>query len=92
MTLGPAVGDFADAVSLAAGAVLVDLAEVTYIDSAGIGQLIGSMKAVTGTGRKFGLLRVNARVQGLMKLTGVNSLFQFFNSEESALAAFEKLG
>ena len=92
LTIGQAVIDLKTAVSesLDAGSrkIVLNLAEVTYMDSSGIGQLIGSMKETVAFGGKLKLLNVNSRVNGLLRLTNVVFLFESFDDEAAAIQSF----
>ena len=76
---------------LAAGGekkLLLNLAEVTYVDSAGLGALVRSHTAVTEQEGHLKLLNVPAKVQTLLKITKLNSLFESFDDEASAIKSF----
>lgn len=92
LTLGGAAAEFSAAISnaLAKGEnkLLVNLADVTYVDSCGIGKLTLGLKDVTAAGGSMKLLNVNARVAGLMKLTRVYPLFSTHRDESAALISF----
>ena len=91
-TLGGSVSEFEAAVTgaLAQGvrSFLVNLGEVTYIDSAGIGKLTFAMKSAIAAGGSLKLVNVNQRVAGLLKLTGVYPVFEIFRDESVAVASF----
>ena len=68
--------------------ILLNLAEVSHIDSSGLGQLIGSYAAVTGRGGKMKLLKLQNRVQDLMQVTKLLTVFETYNNEAAALRSF----
>ena len=77
--------------SLAAGGekkLLLNLAEVTYVDSAGLGALVRSHTAVTEQEGSLKLLHVPTKVQTLLKITKLNSLFESFDDEAKAVQSF----
>jgi len=92
LTLGPGLVELEDLVSqsLASGVrqIIFNLQDVSYADSSGIGQLTGSLKAVTEKGGKLKLLKLSPRLEGLLLLTHVYSLFEVFTDEEKAIASF----
>jgi anti-sigma B factor antagonist len=67
--------------------IILDLSEVTFIDSSGLGALIGSLKVIGDDGE---LVLCGARdaVVSMFKLTRMNKVFRMFNSPEEALSAF----
>ena len=78
--------------NLAAGGekkILLNLAEVTYVDSAGLGALVRSHTAVTEKEGQLKLLHVPPKVQTLLKITKLNHLFQSFDDEASAIQSFD---
>lgn len=77
--------------NLAAGGdkkILLNMAEVTYVDSAGLGILVRSHTAVTEKEGQLKLLGVPPKVQTLLKITKLNKLFESFDDEASALQSF----
>lgn len=58
-----------------AGTVIVDLSEVPYIDSAGLGSLVMAQVSYQRGGRQLALAGVNERVRTLLKMTKVEQLF-----------------
>jgi anti-sigma B factor antagonist len=65
--------------------VLVDLSRITYIDSAGVGALVWKYRSVTGRGGTFSLVRPSPRVRTILAITRLNTVFDIFDSEASAL-------
>ncbi len=63
-----------------AGTVIVDLSEVPYIDSAGLGSLIAAHVSYQKVGRQLALAGVNERARALLKMTNVEQLFRIFPS------------
>jgi len=57
-------------------AIHVDLHEVTFLDSSGIGVLISAMKAAGGVGAQYRVLRPNPKVLSQLEITGLTELFQ----------------
>ncbi len=93
ITIG--VGDVAlrEAVSeaLEAGArnILVDLGEVTTIDSSGIGELVSAYTTVTNRGGKLKLVNLPPKVTDILQITQLISVFEVFDTVDEALVTFE---
>ena len=68
--------------------VLLDLSGVTTIDSSGIGELVGSYTTVTNRGGKLKLLHLPAKLNELLHVTQLITVFEVYDSEEEALASF----
>ena len=68
--------------------ILMNLAEVTYVDSAGLGALVRSRTAVAEQDGQLKLLQVPARIQTLLRITKLQHLFEMFDDEATAVASF----
>jgi len=66
---------------------ILDLTDVPYMDSAGLGVLTNSYVSHQKHGRKLLLVGVNERVQTLFKVTKLDQLFEIFSTVEGAQAA-----
>jgi anti-sigma B factor antagonist len=92
LTLGGPVAELESAVSEALEKgdkhIILNLRDVDYADSSGIGQLIGCLKKCGAVGGGLKLLHVNSRVDGIMRLTRCWALFEFFNDETAAVRSF----
>lgn len=66
---------------------ILDLTDVPYMDSAGLGVLTNSYVSHQKNGRKLLFVGVNERVQTLFKITKLDQLFEIFPTVESAQAA-----
>jgi len=69
--------------------ILVDFTEITYIDSAGIGELVASLRTVKRFGGSLKILRPGKRIQDALSLTRLLPIFEIFDDEDSAIASFE---
>ncbi len=67
--------------------LLLNLGEVTYMDSAGIGELVAAYSAVSQKGGRLKLLS-NKRIQELLQITRLNTLFEAYAEEEQAIQSF----
>jgi anti-sigma B factor antagonist len=63
-----------------ASTLIMDFTGVPYIDSAGIGALVGAYVTHNKEGRKLALVGVNDRVHTALKVTRVEQIFRFFNT------------
>jgi anti-sigma B factor antagonist len=68
--------------------LLVNMAEVPFIDSSGIGGLIKSFSRVKGEGGKLKLLNPTHTARQLLSITGLLSVFETFDDEATALSSF----
>jgi anti-sigma B factor antagonist len=92
ITLGEGTGGLRESVrnALANGAtnVLLDLGGVDYIDSAGLGELVGCYAAAQNRGATMKLLHLQKKVEGLMQITKLTTLFEVFENEAEAIHSF----
>lgn len=68
--------------------ILLNLAEVTYIDSTGLGQFVGSFATVTSRGGQLKLLNLQKRPQELMQITKLITVFESYKDESAAVHSF----
>ena len=68
--------------------LVVDLANVTYIDSAGVGMLAAKLKTVKGKGGDLRLARITRRSQHLLGMMKILIAFETFDDEASAVKSF----
>ncbi len=68
--------------------ILLNLADVSYIDSTGLGQFVGSFATVTSKGGQLKLLNLTKKVQDLMQITKLITVFESFSNEAAALQSF----
>jgi len=64
---------------------LLNLADVDYIDSSGLGELVTSFTTVRNQGGLLKLLNLTRRVHDLLQITKLLTVFESFNSEAEAL-------
>lgn len=72
--------------------LILDLSDVPYVDSAGLGCLVSAFVSRQKAGRKMILSGINPRVQKLFEITRVQDLFLIFSSPEEAIAALQNAG
>jgi len=68
--------------------ILLNLAGVSYIDSSGIGELIANYTTVTRQGGQLKLLKLTDRVQNLLVITKLLTVFDHYEDEAEALKSF----
>jgi len=68
--------------------ILIDLAQVNYIDSSGIGELVGAMTSVRHANGAFRLTKVPNRVYELLRMTHLDKVFDIKNDEAEAIRSF----
>jgi len=92
VTLGEALADLRDSIREALAGdrknILLNLAEVSYIDSSGLGQLIASYATANSRGGQMKLLNLQKRVNDLMQVTKLLTVFETYTSEQAALHSF----
>ena len=69
--------------------ILLNLGGVGYIDSSGIGELVSSFTAVNKEGGTLKLLNLTQKIQDLLAITKLLTVFDVFDSEADALASFD---
>ena len=72
--------------------VLVDLNRVSYVDSAGLGELVQAYATTKNRGGTLKLLNVTKRLRDLLVVTKLLTVFDTFDNEASALASFGSAG
>ncbi len=68
-----------------AGGVVIDFARIDYVDSTGIGELVGYLQRFTRANRRVALFRPHHRLEALLKLTRLETIFPIFWEREDAL-------
>ena len=68
--------------------ILLNLGEVSYIDSSGIGELVSGFTTVTNSGGQLKLLNLNKRVKDLLQITKLYTVFDVHEDEAAAIRSF----
>ena len=68
--------------------ILLNLGEVTYIDSSGIGELVSGFTAVSNQGGHLKLLNLTKKVHDLLQITKLLTVFDVHDDEAKAIASF----
>jgi len=77
-----------DAMSSGAKNILVNMAEVATIDSSGVGELVSAYTTAMNRGAKVKLANLPAKVQDILHITQLITVFDVFESEDDAIASF----
>jgi anti-sigma B factor antagonist len=68
--------------------ILLNLGDVSYIDSSGIGELVSGFTTVTNSGGQLKLLNLNKRVKDLLQITKLYTVFDVHEDEAGAIRSF----
>ena len=68
--------------------ILLNLGDVSYIDSSGIGELVSGFTSVTNSGGQLKLLGLTKRVKDLLQITKLYTVFDVHEDESSAIRSF----
>jgi len=68
--------------------ILLNLGDVTYIDSSGIGELVSAFTTVRNQGGELKLLNLTKKVHDLLQITKLYTVFDVKDDEASAIKAF----
>jgi anti-sigma B factor antagonist len=69
--------------------ILLNLADVNYIDSSGIGELVSGFTTVRNQGGELKLLKLTKKVHDLLQITKLYTVFDVKEDEASAIQAFK---
>jgi anti-sigma B factor antagonist len=70
--------------------ILMNLAEVNYIDSSGIGELVSAFTTVRNQGGELKLLNLTKKVHDLLQITKLYTVFDVKDDEASAIKSFQR--
>ena len=68
--------------------IVLDLQQVTYIDSSGLGQLVAGFTTVTNQGGQLKLLKPTKRLKDLLEITRISAIFEIYDDEGKAVRTF----
>jgi anti-sigma B factor antagonist len=90
---GEETGALRDAVHKLVGAgtkkILLNLADVSYIDSTGVGELVGSLMSVRKSGGELKLMQLTQKVKDVVNVTKLYTIFDIKDDEFTALKSFD---
>jgi len=69
--------------------ILLNLGDVSYVDSSGIGELVSSYSTASKAGGNLKLLNLTKKIQDLLAITKLLTVFEIHESEDAALASFK---
>ena len=69
--------------------IILNLADVNYIDSSGIGELVSTYTTVTSNGGQLKLLSLTKKIQELLAITKLLTVFDVYDDEARAIASFK---
>lgn len=70
--------------------LLLNLADITYIDSSGIGELVSGFTTASNQGGKLKLLNLTKKVHDLLQITKLYTVFDVYDDEAKAITSFAK--
>ena len=68
--------------------IVLNLKDVNYVDSSGIGELVRTYTSVTREGKQLKLLNLTRKIRDLLVITKLLTVFQVYENEQAALASF----
>jgi len=69
--------------------ILLNLSEVSYIDSSGLGALVSGYTTITSQSGQLKLLNLTAKVKDLLQITKLLTVFEVFTDEAAAVRSFQ---
>ncbi|MGA3159792.1 MAG: STAS domain-containing protein [Terracidiphilus sp.] len=69
--------------------ILLNMGNVDYIDSSGLGELVSAFTTAKNQHAEVKLLKLTRKVQGLLQLTKLYTVFDIYDDDASALASFK---
>jgi anti-sigma B factor antagonist len=79
-----------DLLSKGSKLILLNLADVNYIDSSGIGELVSAYTTVRNQGGELKLLNLTKKVHDLLQITQLYTVFDVKDDEATAIASFNR--
>ena len=94
VTLGEGASAFRDAIRNSAAKgdkkLLLNLGEVSYIDSSGIGEMVSGFTTITSSGGQLKLVGLSKRIKDLLQITKLYTVFEVYDDEAEAVRSFAK--
>jgi anti-sigma B factor antagonist len=69
--------------------ILLNLGNVDYVDSAGLGELVSAFVSARNRSASLKLLKVTKKIHDLLQLTKLYTVFDIYDDEASAIASFK---
>ena len=70
--------------------VLVNFSGINYVDSTGIGELVGYLNKFVENNRQLKILKPHDRILKLLQITKLDTMFEIYYDEDEALKSFSK--
>jgi len=70
--------------------IVLNLADVSYVDSSGVGQLVGALTTARNQGGDAKLLKPSSQILALLKTTKLDTVFDIHDEEAAAVQSFSK--
>ena len=70
--------------------ILFNLGQVSYVDSAGLGAIVSAYTTVTREGGSLKLANITKKLQDLLSITKLLTVFETFDSEDEAVRSYKK--
>jgi len=77
-----------DVLQQGAAKIILNLADITYIDSAGVGELVGTYVTTGNNGGKLKLLGLTGKLREVLTITKLLTVFEVFDNETAAVLSF----
>jgi anti-sigma B factor antagonist len=68
--------------------IILNFREVAFIDSAGVGELLGAYLPVKSIGGRLKFLNPTKKVYGVLQITGLDKVFEVYTDEQAAIRSF----
>ncbi|HEX4750722.1 MAG TPA: STAS domain-containing protein [Bryobacteraceae bacterium] len=68
--------------------IILNMKDVTYVDSAGLGELVGAYTTAANQGGSVKLLHLQGKMKDLMQITKLHTIFPAFDDEQQAIQSF----
>ena len=92
ITLGDGDQELREAVRTAleqgARMIVINLTKISYLDSSGVGELVGCYTSIKNKGGEMRICGMNARIINLITMTSLHSVFDVKDTEEESLTGF----
>jgi anti-sigma B factor antagonist len=72
--------------------IILNMKDVGYVDSAGLGELVGAYTTATNQGGAVKLLHLQGKMRDLLQITKLFTIFQAYDDEQTAVNSFAKTG
>ena len=68
--------------------IVLNMANVSYVDSAGLGELVGAYTTAANQGGSVALLHLQGKMKDLLQITKLHTVFNTFEDEQTAVSSF----